>query len=277
MRRDSVSFQCIIITNVCAVLIILFTAARTRMASSSNSGSGSAPLRFPPTRRVLLPALEPGWDENVDAEDRPLVNEVLSMAREIARFKQPRAAPAGPDDAHEQTVLRGRGGGGGGGNVNAMDIDDDSNDALDIDAPRGAGAGAGADDDSIQYAITRDPASQYYTISILVPIDTLFTLNRLMHLCSPSYPRIHSNTISLGWDLDMQCPFINVRVDKRANLVHFAERIVIIEQLGGGAVDRITGGLPLSDGVSVRRTADGTVISSQSSARASKRARMNPQ
>jgi hypothetical protein len=231
-------------------------------------------------RKVLLPDLDAGWDEQVADEDRSLVREVLSCIRELARFKQPRApleegtsrvsaaaaaASSGSLNLGDTSMLRNFFG------AAAPDAD------LDEDGDRDGDRDRDRDDDSIQYVVSYNNEGQYYIVNTLLPLDTVLTVDRLALIVGLAQTLIMPNSIDIGIDLPTSRLFLNVRVNKHNNIRNFVSRMIIIEQLGAGPALRTTGGLPLAAGVAVRRTANGTVINEDGNPRPSKRARSSAQ
>lgn len=239
------------------------------------SASTTAPTATSKTvlRRILLPQLEDGWDEEIAEEDRGLVYDLLSHIRELARFRQPRMlspAPA-PTPSHgtilDTNLLRGIFG--AEPRADKDDMDHDGGGDLDQDdSDDGA-------DDSVEYIVSARADSQCYIVNVLLPRDTIVTADRLGILCALSPSLILPNFIDWGIDRESLRPYMNVRVNRRSNPMHFQTRLVIIEQLGAAPAVRTSSGLPFADGVSVRRTHDGTVINNYGTSRSNKRARPN--
>lgn len=230
-------------------------------------------------RRILLPALEEGWDELVDEKDRDLLRNLLSMCRAAARFRQPRPAKSAAPSAAVPagtTFLRPMFGEDKKRDVRMRDADaddDDDDDDDNMDKNDASGAEANAFGDSVDYLISPDPSAQCYLVNVLFPRDILWSAPRLALLMSLSLPHIPPDGVTFGIDLETGRHFVNICVHKSANLLHLNSRLVIIEQLGSGPAFRTTDGLPLADGVTVHRTQDGVVISNYGNGRSTKRAR----
>lgn len=251
-------------------------------------------------RRVRVPDLEPGYDDQVDPVDRPLVKEVITLLFEMAHFKQPKEVPEAPiaATAPEVSLLRpfsffqnnpaaASSSSRGAYTLNDfnMENDMDVDDSDDVE-PQGGRlserANATVYDDVVDYAVIHCPEMQCYIINALMPRDAIFTVSRCNVICSLSIALILTESISFHSDLQTGRPVFNIRVNKRSDPRTLLTRMHLIEQIGVGPAVRVNGGgsgngngFSLADGVSVRRTADGTVINAHVNSRPTKRARHN--
>jgi hypothetical protein len=197
-------------------------------------------------RRLLVSAPEDGWDRDVDAGDRSLMAELRSIICEMARFRQARSAvaPIDTDTAGDSSFM--------------------------------FGGAEPPDDDQVEYTLTANNELECYFFNVLLPRNVDLTADRLGHLCSLAPSHILPTNINFGVDTACGRPYIVVRVNKKSNATSFQSRILImerLERLGSAPAFRITTGLPLTEGVSVTRTQEGTLINNQGAQRAAKRPR----
>lgn len=199
-------------------------------------------------RRLLVSTPEEGWDKDIEAGDRPLLSELRSLITEMARFRQARSATVHAAETGDEEET----------NSGATFMDGIFGDSE-----------TAAEEQQVEYTLTANADLQCYFFNVLFPRNVDITADRFGLICSLSPAHILPCYINVGVDLQHGRPYMVVRVNKKSNPMSFSSRLVIIEQLGAGPAMRCTPSLPLGEGVSVKRTQDGTIINSYGSQRSS--------